>query len=89
MTLDANDYRVNIPIIEELTRDMDNEQMLLFIGNLAIITGVPIIVVCSYIGEIYGRTPELEVRQRDLMYFYGVMEVLNEQQNIYRKEIQS
>lgn len=78
MTLDANDYRINVEVIGQLTEDLTEEQRLEFIGNLAIITGVPIIVVCTYLGEAYGFTDALRARQARLMDFYNVTEVLNE-----------
>lgn len=78
MTLDADNYRINIPVIAHLTKELSESNRLEFISNLSIITGVPIIVVCSYIGEIYGRSQELINRQKKLMDFYHVTEVLNE-----------
>lgn len=77
MKLDADMYRLNIPSIKLITEDKTTEERLTLIGNLAIITGVPIIVVACYIGELYGFTAELEAKISRLMEFYTIKEVLN------------
>lgn len=75
--LNANQYRINIPSIKHLTKELSKEARLEFISNLAIITGVPIIIVCCYVGEIYGFTPDLLAKIEYLKKFYTVDEVLN------------
>lgn len=77
MILDANKYRLNIQSIKELTKDKTTKERLAFIGILAVTTGVPIIIVANYIGEIYGFTPELDKFIVSLMAFYTVTHVIN------------
>lgn len=77
MTLDANIYRLNTKSIELLTREKTPQERMEFIGNLAIITGVPIIIVACYMGELYGFTDELNNKIKRLMDFYTIKEVLN------------
>lgn len=77
MKLDADIYRVNIPSIKLLTEDKSPTERLKYIGNIALITGVPIIIVSYYIGEIYGFSDELEAKIKKLMEFYIIEEVLN------------
>jgi hypothetical protein len=77
MILDANAYRVNIPSIRLLTEDKSYDERMSYVGNISVITGVPIIVVLAYIGEIYGFTDEINKKMESLMNFYTVKEVLN------------
>lgn len=77
VVLDADAYRVNIPTIKLLTEDKTPEERMKYIGNIAVITGVPIIVVVVYIEEIYGTTSELQSKKKSLMEFYTVSEILN------------
>lgn len=77
MTLDANIYRLNTKSIELLTIEKTPQERMEFIGNLAIITGVPIIIVACYMGELYGFTDELNNKIKRLMDFYTIKEVLN------------
>lgn len=77
MKLDANIYRVNIPSIKLLTEDKTPAERLKYIGNIALITGVPIIITACYVGEIYGFSPELDAQIKKLMEFYIIEEVLN------------
>lgn len=77
MTLDADHYRVNIPSIKLILEDKTPVERAEFIGNIAVITGVPIIIVACYVGEIYGFTSELDQMIQRLMSFYTIKEVLN------------
>lgn len=77
MTLDCDRYRINIPNIKSLAEDKTEDQRIEMIGKLAIITGVPIIIVCHYIGELYGFTDKLQALIKRLKEFYTVDEVIN------------
>lgn len=46
------------------------------ISEMAVHTGCPIIVVCYFLGELVGFTPELQSKIESLKKFYGVTEVL-------------
>jgi hypothetical protein len=75
--LNCDSYRVNVPDIEALSQKKTPEERIKQIGTLAVITGVPIIVVCHYLGELWGYTPELTARIEKLMEFYKVDGVIN------------
>lgn len=78
MTLNADEYRINVEVIGQLTDGMDEEERLGYIANLALITSVPIILICTYLGELYGFSEVLLARQARLMDFYKITEVLNQ-----------
>lgn len=42
------------------------------ISQITLATGCPIILVCQYIGELRGFTPELEAQMQRLMDFYHI-----------------
>lgn len=75
--LDADRYRVNYPVIKTLTKEKTEAERIKFISELAIITNVPVIIVATYLAEIYGFTPLIV----DFIYrtkrFYNVTAVKN------------
>lgn len=75
--LDCNLYRINVEPIRLLLKDLPDEQKVPFISNLALITMVPIIIVCYYVIELYGELPGLISLIEDLKRFYHVDEVIN------------
>lgn len=77
MVLDADKYRVNVKPIKELTIDQTPEERIKFLSMLAVSTGVPIIIVACYVGELYGFSPELNAYIERLKNFYTIKEVLN------------
>lgn len=77
MTLDANDYRINVPYILNLTQDKNSEEIYDLIGSISVSTSVPIIIVCCYIGELYGFSNKLNAFIDRLKAFYCVTQVLN------------
>lgn len=77
MILNANDYRINKEVIRQMTIDKTEDERREFLGNLAIATGVPIIVVACYMGELYGFTDRLKATIMRLCEFYTVTDVLN------------
>ena len=54
---------------------MTHNERMEFIGMLAVSTDVPIIIVCCYIGELYGFTDDLNQKIEDLKKFYDVTEI--------------
>lgn len=77
MTIDCDRYRVNVPVIAELTKDMDEEERLEFIATFSAGSHVPIIAVACYIGELYGVSEALQFYLNSLILFYRVSEVKN------------
>lgn len=63
--------------ILNFTKDKTEEERYEGIGMLAVATAVPVVVVCCYLGELYGFWPELKALLKRLMEFYKVDEVLN------------
>lgn len=49
------------------------------ISEISLATGVPVIAVCHFVGEIKGFTPELLGVIERLMKFYGITEVIGQQ----------
>lgn len=77
MTLDANSYRVNIKPIYDMTIEKTPKERLQFLSILAVATGVPIVIVACYLGELYGFDEPLIAQLERLKLFYTVKEVLN------------
>lgn len=77
MILDAGKYRRCIEAISQLTKDKTAKEQLEMIGKLSVITGVPIIVVAYYMGELYGFSADLDSMIDRLKKFYTIKEVIN------------
>lgn len=75
--LDASKYRVNVPLIATMLADKTNTERLEAVGTLALVTGVPIIIVAGYIQELFGDIPGLSDKKQRLMAFYQIDEVLS------------
>lgn len=75
--LDANKYRINFLSIKTFTLNKNKAELLESIGVLAIVTGVPIIIVACYMGEIYGFWHELNLFIERLCQFYQIQDILN------------
>jgi hypothetical protein len=77
MTIDADQYRVNVLVIKQLLIDKTDVERLESISALAIITGVPIVIVMVYIIEIYGEIPGITEKLYRLMKFYHIDKIEN------------
>ena len=76
MIVDADSYRVNMKEISLMFKNKkDDIERREFIGAVAVSTGVPIIVVAQYLGEIYGFTPQLDKFMDRLKHFYKITEL--------------
>ena len=75
MTLNSNDYRINIKTIQHQLDDKTTKERYDSIGPIAVSTGVPIIIVATYVGELYGFTDKLIDFIERLKLFYNVTEV--------------
>lgn len=51
------------------------EKQLEHLSSVAVATGVPIIVVSQYFGELYGFCPELTSYMSRLKHFYKITEL--------------
>lgn len=78
MTLDADEYRINIPFIKEMTKNLTDKERYDFVSELAVVTGVPIIIICIYLTELYGHTVELDAFANRMKLFYNVSEIKRE-----------
>ena len=76
-SLDADAYRVNIKDITSFCRDKSPEERRASLGMLALATGVHVVIVAVYLGELYGFTPELLNQIERLKTFYRIDQVLN------------
>lgn len=80
--LDADKYRLNINDIISFTKDKTHKEIMESVGLLAVATSVPIIIVLTYIGELYGFTPDVLAYIERLKEFYKIDEVLNVKKEI-------
>lgn len=74
--IDANKYRINVKAIKLMLDKKKPEERFSHIGKVALASGVPIIIVCYYVGELYGFTDELNQKIDRLKKFYTVDNVL-------------
>lgn len=77
MIMDCNQYRINVEPIRKLLGPKSEQERFEFIATLAVVTGVPIIVVCCYVGELYGFSAQLYTKIARLKQFYTIDTVLN------------
>lgn len=77
MIYDCDDYRINLEYIKMLTYDKTHEDRLQLISSLAVATGVPIVVVCHFMEELWGSSEALTKKVDRLKAFYDVTSVLN------------
>ncbi len=77
LTLDASKYRINVPLICHHLKDKTDKERVDMVGALAIITGVPIVIVAVYLIEMYGDMPGLVDKLHRLMKFYHVDKIEN------------
>lgn len=75
MTLDANKYRINIKSIAHQLDAKTQQERYDYIGPLALSSGVPIIIICYYIAELYGMTDNIKTFILRLKEFYSITEV--------------
>ncbi len=76
MTIDTTKYRVNIPYIQYILAEKTLKERYEFISILALTTGVPIIAVCVYVLELYGKDEYVEGLLNRLKQFYLVTNIL-------------
>lgn len=60
-----------------MLKEKTPEERVEAIGKLAIITGVPIVIVAVYIGELYGFTEQLNGKLVQLKAFYHIDDIEN------------
>lgn len=77
MVLDASKYRLRFPYIIGLTKDKSIEELETYVSIVSIASGVPIIVVCYFIMELYGFDLKIYNLIGRLKKFYNVTEVIN------------
>lgn len=77
MILDASKYQRQFPYIIGLTKDKSIEELETYVSIVSIASGVPIIIVCYFIMELYGFDLKIYQLIGRLKIFYGVTEVIN------------
>lgn len=69
-------YRTNIPFIKTIyDREIKRHTVERIISECAVSTGVPVIAVTFYVGELYGFTPEIYTMIEKFKTFYNYKEV--------------
>lgn len=77
MILNCDDYRISFKDVTMLLGMKPLEERFDHIGMVAVVTNVPIIVVCHYFGEVSGYNNQLNDFIAELCIFYKVLEVKN------------
>ncbi len=77
MIIDCNHYILSKQDVKNLMSDKTHEERLEHIGMTAVATSVPIIVVCCFVGQMWGFTDDLKRQIARLVSFYTVKEVKN------------
>lgn len=52
------------------------------LSELALYTCCPIVIVAHLLGELYGYTPQLDEKIKELVKFYGPEEVINTEERV-------
>jgi len=78
MKFKVKDYRANKQMLIAGLRRCPGKDPIEVAGEVAVYTYCPLIAMYTFLGEIQGMTPELEKRISDLVKFYGITEVINE-----------
>ena len=77
MVIDTRKYRKNnLPAIEVLLKDKNEEERFRHIPIISISYHLPIIVVCYFVGELYGFSPQLLNQIQTLKEFYQISDVI-------------
>lgn len=77
MKVEIGLYRNNFDFIKHYyEREIQiHKDVVKIISELSVATGVPVIVVAHYIGEIHGYTDEVNNTIKNLIEFYGYKEI--------------
>jgi hypothetical protein len=77
--IDLNSYRAtNFEYIKTWLANKPDSPIKELVSEIALATGVPVIAVSHFIGEIKGFTPELLASIERLKKFYGITEVVGQ-----------
>lgn len=87
MILDALEYSVNISYVKAHLDARPGWKFSEEVGVLSIASGVPIIIVSHYIGELFGYTEEITSKIKRDMLFYSVVSVRNTKQEITNESV--
>lgn len=78
MILDADKYRLSKDFVISLYKNkVGKEELQKLVSQIAVATGVPIVIVASYIGEEYGFSDALTSQIDRVKSFYNVKEIIN------------
>jgi hypothetical protein len=80
MRLDLDTYAVNRKPIQGWYRSHSDQDIRSVIANWAISTHCPCIILCFFMAEDIGYTPELLQMIDSLSRFYGYTEILNQKE---------
>jgi len=77
MIVELHKYRANIPFIKiMLDRGLGQVPIISIISLAAVVTGVPVIVVTYYVGEMLGFTLEITTQIERLKVFYKYTKIV-------------
>ncbi len=70
--LKRQDFLAQIPGIEATLKNNPNRLPYDLIGVIAASSGCPIVMVCQFVGELTGFTPELLSKMERMKAYHGV-----------------
>lgn len=82
MTLNLDDYRVQVPYIKMF---LDNKTDWVFektVGTLALATSTHIVAISCFIGELYGFTPNIVAKIKSDAKFYKINKIVGLKESI-------
>lgn len=82
MTLNLNEYRVQVPEIKRFLDGKGQWNYKEVIGPLAIYCSTHIVAVSHYIGEIYGFTDEIRGKIKRDCEFYRITEIIGHKEAV-------
>jgi hypothetical protein len=76
MVINLDKYRVNVPAVKVWMENRPDRDPIETLGELAVATNVPLIVIVYYAGELFGFSEELKQFSERIKEFYGIKDVL-------------
>lgn len=64
-------YQHVIPLMHTIKRNRSHLKIQELTSTMSVASGVPIIAICYFYGQLYGYTPELQDQINNLIKFYN------------------
>lgn len=76
MILEKEKYRLQKKYIADWIESKQPKDLCKEVSHIAVASGCPVIIVCTFLLEILGDNPDISALQIKLMKFYGVTAVI-------------